>query len=444
MQSYAGLELRQSRSLVMTEDLRTAIGLLRLRNHELAEAALTAAQTNPHLHISTTRRAVGLSWLDSFRHTPPDIAARARNGGVGTGTGAAGGTDDWLPAASPGLIAHVQGQISLLIRNPAHRPIAQAYLAALEPSGWLSQGPAEIARTCGCTVDVAELVLGLLQQADPTGLFARSLAECLRLQAMEADVLAADFALLLDNLDLLADRQLDQLAVRCGCGADRLQAMIRTLRGMNPKPGAAFSDEVTPITEPDLIVCRDHDRWMIELNRSTLPAIEVVPLSATAGAAESLHKATALVRAIQRRNTTVLRVATAAIGWQMGFVAQGGRALRPLTFADIADMTGLHVSTISRVTSNLLIALPRKTISFRDLFSAACAPDIARTQVLDEIRAMIAAENPFVPITDDAITARLARTGVVLSRRTVAKFRAELGIPGAPQRRGQAVPGPAA
>lgn len=435
MQSHAGLELRQSRSLVMTDDLRSAIGLLRLRNHELADMAMLAAQANSHLRIASPQTAISLNWLDGFRHTPPDSAAR--DGGSGVAPGAGGGSDDWLPAASPGLLSHVMGQINLLVRDPELRPIAHAYLAALDPSGWLSQGPSDIARTCGCTVGAAEHVLSLLQQAEPAGLFARSLAECLRLQARDTDVLTDDFAIMLDNLDLLAEQQFDLLALRCGCDDDRLQQMIRVLRGMNPKPGAAFSEEVTPIAAPDLIVCRDGDRWMIELNRSTLPAIDLEPVTGPGVNPEHLQQAAMLVRGIARRNSTVLRVASAVIGWQMGYVAQGNCALRPLTFSDIADRTGLHASTISRVTAHLMIALPRQTVPFRDFFSAACAPDVARRRVLDDIRSMIGAEDPAAPITDAAITARLAHTGVVVARRTVAKFRAELGLPGAPQRRGK-------
>ncbi|PKP75479.1 MAG: hypothetical protein CVT84_02930 [Alphaproteobacteria bacterium HGW-Alphaproteobacteria-6] len=444
MQGQAGLDLGQSRSLAMTDDLRGAIGLLRYRNHELVEAALLAARTNPHLSISETGQAAGLSWLDSFRHVPSDGAGRSGAGGPGKPTGAASGSEDWLPAASPGLVAHVLRQINLVIRDSAQRPIAQAYLEALEPSGWLSRGPADIARTCGCSIDEAEQVLALLQQVDPAGLFARSLAECLRLQALDAGVLTPEFARLLENLEMLAARQFDLLAAECGCDVDRLQGMIRTLRGMNPKPGAAFCEDMSPITAPDLLVCRDGDRWMVELNRSTLKAIEVVPLPGTAAAAGDLQKATALVRAVRRRNGAVLQVASAVIGWQLGFVAQGVRALRPLSLADVAEMTGLHVSTISRVTAHLLIALPARTVRFRDLFSAACAPDVARTRVLDDIRRLIGAEDPAAPITDAAIATRLARAGVVLARRTVAKFRAELGIPGAPQRRGKPAPGPRA
>ncbi|MES2967380.1 MAG: hypothetical protein V4804_01445 [Pseudomonadota bacterium] len=141
--------------------------------------AVLVAQANPHLRIASPQTAISLNWLDGFRHTPPDSAAR--DGGSGVAPGAGGGSDDWLPAASPGLLSHVMRQITLLVRDPALHPIAHANLAALDPSRWLSQRPSDIARTCGCTVGAAEHVLSLLQQAEPAGLFARSLAEFLRL-----------------------------------------------------------------------------------------------------------------------------------------------------------------------------------------------------------------------------------------------------------------------
>ncbi|MDP1669914.1 RNA polymerase factor sigma-54 [Phaeovulum sp.] len=441
METRLELGAYQTRSLAMTSRLRQAIGLLRLGNQQLSDHLASFAAVNPHLVLAAAPRpALARNWLDQFLAAPPAGAAGPAPAPISGGSSSSGAdAAERAAAPEPGLVEHVMAQLGLLVRDPADRPLALAFVAVLEPSGWLGARVAEVARGCGVPQARAEKVLAELQQAEPAGLFARSLAECLRLQAQDRGLLAADFAALLDNLPLLARGDQAALAARCGCSAERLAEMLRALRAMNPKPGAGFSDAPPPITEPDLIVRRERGRWMVELNRSTLPAIELRE-APEGGSDELLRDARWMARAVARRNTTTLRIAREVLLRQAGFLADGPERLVPLTAAEIAQATGLHPSTISRVTAGLLLATPRATLRFRDFFSAALAArgdaaPVATQRVLHQMQALIAAEDRTRPLSDDDIARHFQARGVVLARRTVAKYRAALGIAGSAARR---------
>ena len=437
METRLELRAEQSRTLAMTARLRQAIGLLRLGNRALAEHLQMLAAANPHLALTAAPRpAPTQNWLDQMQ-APPPVTGHGRPVAGGAG-GAASDAVERAVAPPPGLVGHVSAQIGLLVRDPADRALAEAFVAALEPSGWLAEGPAEIARACGASLARAERVLAQLQGAEPAGLFARSLTECLRLQAADRGLLASDFAGLLENLPLLARGDLVALAARCGCSGERLNQMVRDLRGLNPKPGAAFGAAPDPITEPDLIVRREGGGWTVELNRSTLPAITV---RETPDAADDalLRDARWLERAVARRNATTLRIAREMLARQPGLLATGKGAMVPLSVAEVAAATGLHASTISRVTAGMMVACPRGTLSLRDFFSAARPArgggEVATARILHDMRALIAAEDRAAPLRDADIARHFEARGVVLARRTVAKYRAQLGFAGAAARR---------
>ena len=439
METRLELGARQTRALAMTSQLRQAIGFLRLGNQQLSDHLAALAHANPHLALTPSPRiTTAQNWLDQFLAAPPAGATRVA---PPTGGDSAAPGDAVEQAAAPerGLVEHVMAQLGYLVRDHADRPLAEAFVEALEPSGWLGSTVDQIAIRCGSSVDRAERVLAQLQQAEPAGLFARSLRECLRLQALDQGLLSADFARLLDNLPLLAQGDLATLAARCAVTPERLAEMLRALRAMNPKPGASLGGAPQPITEPDLIVRREGGRWTVELNRSTLPAIELRD-SAEGGSEDLLRDARWLLRAVARRNATTLRIAREVLRRQEGFLALGPAQLLPLTTTEVADSTGFHPSTISRVTTGLLVATPRATLHFRDFFSAALpargqgAP-VATQRVLHEMRALIAAEDRANPLSDDDIARHFQAAGVMLARRTVAKYRAALGIAGSAARR---------
>ena len=422
------LGLKQRGTLAMTPALRQAIGFLALGNAELS--ARLADLQSAVLTLTPAEKATPGAWLDLVRQVaprggsrPPPMARQAGPGGLET---------DRIAAADPGLIAHVEAQLPLLVRAPQDHGLAHAFLAALEPSGWLGAPVAEIAAEAGAAPDRAEAVLRQLQQAEPAGLFARSLAECLALQAEDRGLLTPAFAALLDNLPLLAAGDIQALAEECAAPPDAVAAMVGQLRRMDPKPGAAFSQAVAPPRPPDLQLRRDGDGWLLELNSETAPVLRLTPGAETSP--DRLREARALILALERRHASVLAIAGDIVAAQDAHL-RGQAPLAALTINDLAASTGLHRSTVSRVTAALVLALPRRTVSLRALLCAAApaarmseaAPSVQA--VLQRMRALVAAEDPSHPLDDAAIARLLLPEGAALARRTVAKYRALAGIP---------------
>lgn len=425
MQTYSALQLTQTRSLAITGALRHAISLLQLSNLELSAHLDALAETNSSLVLRPSPMQV-LAWLAERGavRAPP-------TGGMAHGPANAIERAEQPPS---GLFGHVMAQVPLLVRAATDRHIAESFVAGLDANGWLSCSVADVARDCGCTLARAEAVLHALQQAEPAGLFSRDLAECLRLQAIDIGVLDPVFDRLLDNLAFLAEGDLAAVATKIGCDADQVALMLRSIRRMNPKPGAAFDDDFAPITEPDIIVRHNAGRWTVELNRSTLPVIEVAPRE---GATDDLRDARWLVRAVSRRNATTLRIARALVAHQTAFVEHGIAHLRPLTLADLSAQTELHISTISRVTSGMMVAIPRTTLPLRDFFAKAmgAAEGPTTAAIRQEIARLVAKENTDAPLTDLEIQTFFAKMGVTLARRTVAKYRQSLRIAASTARR---------
>lgn len=425
----AHLALGQRGAVAMTAQLTQAIGLLALGNAALG--AHLATLVNPHLDLRPRSDAAGV-WLDLLRVVPPPPASTGAPP-VPQWSAGADGTDRDLPAAAPGLVAHVMAQLGLLVRDARLHGVALVMIEALEPSGWLADDLPVLAARAGVALPVAAAVLAQLQQAEPAGLFARSLAECLALQLRDRGWMTPAFAALVDNLPLVAEGDLDALALACGCPRDDVVAMIRRLRGLNPKPGAAFGDAPAPLRPPDLLLRPEGAGWLVELNPATLPALRLrgdVP----GGSPEALRAARWLLRAVDRRNATALRIASEIVARQRGLLTRGPSGMDALTIADITAATGLHRSTVSRVTAALTVALPGRTLPLRAFFCARAAGRAAPADgpavpaLLDRLRALVAAEDPGDPLSDAALARRLSAEGAALARRTVAKYRAQAGI----------------
>ena len=422
------LGLKQRGVLAMTPVLRQAIGFLAMSNSDLS-ARLADLQLENESLVSAP--ATGSeAWLKLMRQVAPP-ACRVTRGPAERQAGAGGLDTDRIAAGDHGLIAHVTAQLPLLVRDRADWPLAEVFLRALEPSGWLGVGLDEIAAEAGVAMAHAEAVLSQLQAAEPTGLFARSLAECLRLQAAEQKLLTPSFGRMLEHLPLLATGEIEALAEVCDCAREEVLSMARALRRMNPKPGAAFSQAAAPEHPPDLILRRDGAGWLVELNGQTTPALTVAQGAARP---EALREARALVQALERRHAMVLAIASEIVGRQDAFL-RGQGPLAALTINDLAAATGLHRSTVSRVTAALHMRTPRRTLCLRDLLCAS-APAARRQEdplsvqsVLERMRQIVAAEDPARPLSDAAIAERLLPEGAALARRTVAKYRGLAGIP---------------
>lgn len=416
--------LQQTRSLRLTRSLGQAINLLKFSNRELAAFLSFHEAVNPHISLGATGG-------------PRDLAA----GRAAAGKGAAADPFpvDQIAGTPAGLHEHAWREICLVLSSTRERSIARHFLEALEATGWLGRPVADIARDAGCDPSEAEAVLEKIQHIDPPGLFARSLAECLRLQAEDAEVLTEDLACLLDNLPMLARGEFDELAKVCGCSRKDIAAHFATIRGFNPKPGLAFGGDDIGSAAPDLVVTMSGDSIEVDLNRSSLPTITVREATGLNEADQRmLDAAKSVARAVERRNISTLQIATEIIRRQPEFLRNGPASLKPLTLRDVAEATGVHESTVSRVTAGLRMDTPRGPMGLRDFFSGALATQgdpISSAAVRTRIGEMIKAEDPAQPLSDAEIAARLSADGIQIARRTVTKYREGLRLPGIAARR---------
>ena len=353
-------------------------------------------------------------------------------------------------AAGPSLMAHVLAAIDRHMTTPADRHIALALAEALEPSGWLGQSVAAIAAALHVKPREVEAVVRRLQEIEPAGLFARDLAECLRLQAQDEGCYDEVMALMLGNLDLLASGDLARLATIAKVDQAQIVQRFRLIRAMNPKPGSDFDALAAPrLREPDLLARRDASMgWEVTLNRSSLPALRLVDPGvggagvggAGVGGAAALAAAKAVQRLVQARNSTLLRVGREILQRQIGALSQGAGALVPMTMAEVAHALDLHESTISRVVSGTSVDTPLGVWWLRRLFSQGLGDEqngalVSGAALRDQLSRAVAAEDKAAPLSDEALAGLLGQNGSTIARRTVAKYRAMLRIPPAHRRR---------
>ncbi|MEC8712096.1 MAG: RNA polymerase factor sigma-54, partial [Pseudomonadota bacterium] len=355
------------------------------------------------------------------------------------------------------LVECVLRQIDLTIFDPHQRVIAYALSEALEPTGWLGRELSDIAVACGADETEVEEVLALVQRLEPEGVFARSLAECLQIQARERGVLDPVMTVVLDNLQMLANGDIAQLARRADATTEDVSRCLKLIREFNPKPGEAYEAAPLRVHAPDVIVTKGPDGWVVDLNRSTLPALVINEAyaaeigeaargkAAEAGAqfaSEALGSARWLRRALEQRNSTTLKIAGEIVRQQAAFLTEGLSALKPLALKDVAEAVGMHESTVSRVTSGLLMATPKGCFPLKSLFSVSLATDEgdarAAAAVRNMIEAIVKSEPAGKPLSDDAIAKMVSGQGVKLARRTVAKYREMLKIPSSSERRRRA------
>jgi RNA polymerase sigma-54 factor len=497
------LDLRQSQSLVMTPQLRQAIKLLQFSNVEVAAFVEEELERNPLLERDESidlplerpapdQRAVandptGVTGFEDAP-SPPDAADAATSGALTEANAApldadytqnydAGGAGDGVPMGRGGsadfgdddrgvedfaegartLREHLGEQLRLSFTKQVDRLIGAHMIALLEPSGRLSVESAAIAGALGLPTATVEAVRQRMMRFDPTGMFARDLRECLAVQLAEKNRLDPAMAALLDNLDLLAKREMKRLMTLCEVDSADLTDMIAEIRRLDPKPGAMFDSQPLQPLIPDILMRAAPDgSWILELNPETLPRVLVnqsfsmrVMAKATreekAFVAEKLQTANWLVKSLQQRSQTILKVAAEIVRQQDAFFRRGVGYLRPLILRDIAEAVEMHESTVSRVTSHKYVATPRGIFEFKYFFTTAIAGTSGETHsaeaVRHRIREMVASEGIEDVLSDDAIVAVLRREGVDIARRTVAKYREALRIPSSVQRkREKAVP----
>ncbi|MFN4130859.1 MAG: RNA polymerase sigma-54 factor, partial [Paracoccaceae bacterium] len=347
MKIRSKMGITQTQRLQLSIGLQAALQVLRADAAGLTQYLEEQAAEIPALTLRPVLPAAG-DWLPRWSGVLPHS-----------------GTDEAasLAAHGPSLIAHVLAAIPGLVRAESDRRIALALADALEPSGWLGHPVADIAAELGVSTGAVDHVLTCLQRIDPPGLFARNLADCLRLQAIDAEALDPVLATMLDRLDLLASGDWPALARLTGAAESQIHSRFRLIRSFNPKPGASFSAIASPLREPDLIVRQGEGGWLVTLNHASLPGMAVDPEAAGAARAREV------VRLIESRNATLLAVAQAILSHQHAALNRGPSALRALTMQTIAQTVGLHKSTVSRVVAGAVADTPHGTWWLRRLFS---------------------------------------------------------------------------
>lgn len=484
----ARLEFRQSQQLVMTPQLQQAIRLLQFSNLELNAFVDAEIEHNPLLERAESDSEPGApgegseppaveadDWLAPGDRndeatasldaelecvfpdaTPadlgPDLAGTAwaslsQRNSVGDGDLEA------FAASETSLKEHLLGQLPLGFADPGDRLIGQFLIDMVDEAGYLAGEFADVAEKLGTSEERVEAVLAKLQTFDPPGVFARNLAECLALQLKEQNRYDPQIALLIDNLALLATHNLVALRKVVGVDMDELKEMIAEIKRLNPKPGLLFgSVHVQPVV-PDVIVRPANDgSWHVELNSETLPRLLVnrtyyarVSRSAQAVGDKSyllncFQSANWLVKSLDQRARTILRVAEEIVRQQDGFFSYGVQHLRPLNLKTVAEAISMHESTISRVTSNKYMATPRGIFELKYFFTSAISAAgegdaFSSEAVRHRIRQMIDAESSETVLSDDMIVDRLKADGIDIARRTVAKYREAMRIPSSVQRR---------
>jgi len=420
MKSSTRIAVQQVQRLSLSAGLATAIRILRTDASGLTSYLEEQAAENPYLLLG---RQPAAEWLPRWRD------ALARQGRIGS---PAGGEQPEPEAAGPSLLAHAAASVATLRLVGREARLAEAYIEALEPTGWLGLTVAAIAARVGASLFEALAVLRMVQkQIEPAGLFAQSLAECLRLQAEDAGELDAEMEGVLQRLGLLASGDVARIARELDLSEADVRRKISVIRGFDPKPGTQFEACAAPVREPDLMARLGDAGWEIALNRSSLPSLSVAE-----GKGKARSEAKALIRLVKGRNATLLTVGREILMRQAAALETGIGALVPMTMAEVAEAVGLHQSTVSRIVAGSAVDTPKGTWWLRALFSQSVTQDGPSAAALrDQMSRLVAAEDPARPLSDDALAVALAAAGSPVARRTVAKYRAVLGLPPAHRRK---------
>ena len=489
------LELRQGQQLVMTPQLQQAIKLLQLSNMELAqfvdgelernpllereagadpapepEAPVTEVADLPALDLSVPSSETATATFDTDHDNlyPDDTRTDRVNDGSdattsgwetlrptsGTSFDDDGNNLEAYVSSEISLRDHLTEQLGIAISDPIERIVGQHLIDMVDDAGYLQGDHAALAEKLGVPQAMFDRVLRVLQSLEPTGVGARSLAECLTLQLKEQDRFDPIMEGLIDNLGLLASHNLTALRRAVGVDADELAEMIQEIKELNPKPGLEYGTvQVQPVV-PDVQVRGARDgSWIVELNSDTLPRVLVnrtyhtLVTKKNAGEkdktyiAECLQSANWLVKSLDQRARTILRVSEEIVRQQDGFLTYGVTHMRPLNLKTVAEKIGMHESTVSRVTSNKYMATPRGIYELKFFFTSAInaaesdGDQLSSEAVRHRIKTLIDAENPHDILSDDKLVEKLHAAGIDIARRTVAKYREGMRIASSVQRR---------
>ncbi len=454
------LQLKLGQSLTMTPQLQQAIHLLQLPvldlNAEIQEALeeniMLEMEDLPDVPSTNAESTAEVETIRADELWQTRTAERAQDGGW---NGEGRPITEFADESGETLHEHLYWQLEMEDFTVREALIGEALVDSINDDGYLRADIDEIIEGMdehpAVTSEEAEQTLLKIQRLDPVGVGARSLSECVIRQIEQLDAETPGIKLALDiaagHLDLVANRDYGELRRGLRTSEENLHEALALVRGCNPKPGLAVSPAAPQYVIPDVFVRKVDKRWQVEISPTGIPRLSVNQQYAKLlrGSGEhavlktQLQEARWLIRSLEIRNETLLKVATSIVSRQVNFLEHGDEAMKPMVLRDIAEEIGMHESTISRVTTNKYMHTPRGVFEFKYFFSShlssASGEDQSSTSVRAKIRKLIGAENPAKPLSDSKITNLLKDEGISVARRTVAKYREAMNISSSSERR---------
>lgn len=498
----ARLELRHSQSLVMTPQVQQSLKILQYSTQELLNFIESEMEQNPMLVVdeqkekpqtaSENEEAVKdvvessensdsfsedenvldvnyeNTWdekenqaeqqsADNFAYESADLSASGGNAKARADFDDSATSIEQNISGNKTLREHILDQVSVEITESEEMIIASHLVDMLDESGYLTGSTEPIQEILGCEEEKINQVITKLQKLDPAGVFARNLSECLAIQLEDRHRLDPAIQALLDNLDLCADGNIKKLEKLCGVDHEDIIDMISEIKTLDPKPGANFESEITQTLIPDVYIRKNPygSGWVIELNSDSLPKLlvnkkyyseikkKVSGESEKKYLSEKFGSANWLVKALNQRAETILKVVTEIVDKQADFFEKGINHLKPMTLKDIAEAIEMHESTVGRVTTNKFVVTPRGTFELKFFFSSslgeqgAAGEELSSRTVKNRIKELTDVEDSKSILSDEKLVSLLRGEGIDVARRTVAKYREAMGIPSSSQRRKQ-------
>ncbi|EPY9097354.1 RNA polymerase factor sigma-54 [Shigella dysenteriae] len=471
-----GLQLRLSQQLAMTPQLQQAIRLLQLSTLELQQELQQALESNPlleqidtHEEIDTreTQDSETLDTADALeqKEMPEELPLDASWDTIytaGTPSGTSGDyIDDELPVyqgeTTQTLQDYLMWQVELTPFSDTDRAIATSIVDAVDDTGYLTVPLEDILESMGdeeIDIDEVEAVLKRIQQFDPVGVAAKDLRDCLLIQLSQFDKttpwLEEARLIISDHLDLLANHDFRTLMRVTRLKEDVLKEAVNLIQSLDPRPGQSIQTGEPEYVIPDVLVRKHNGHWTVELNSDSIPRLQINQHYASMcnnarydGDSQfirsNLQDAKWLIKSLESRNDTLLRVSRCIVEQQQAFFEQGEEYMKPMVLADIAQAVEMHESTISRVTTQKYLHSPRGIFELKYFFSSHVntegGGEASSTAIRALVKKLIAAENPAKPLSDSKLTSLLSEQGIMVARRTVAKYRESLSIPPSNQRK---------
>ena len=475
MQISQNLKLKQSQSLVMTPQLQQAIKLLQLNNLELTNLVNKELEENPFLENEnieldnqenfseekTSDLNESFESGESISDEPHNNDYENRwdndmsfnnNRSATFDSPDAGTVIEQTLSNRISLKSILNSQAQLEFKDENDKKISEILIDYIDENGWISESLENISEFSGFSLPELEHILKKMQTFEPNGVFARNLKECLKIQLRNDDKLDNDKEIIIDNIEILGTGNIKGLLKTISGNEEDLKEKIKIIRSLDPKPGRKYLIDSENIFHPDVIVSKNNNDWSVELNQGTLPKItinedyvkEIENLecgdSDKKFINESLNSARWLLKAIQQRNITTLKISSEIVNQQKEFFEKGKKYLKPMVLKDVAKKINMHESTVSRVTSDKLMLTPRGVFEMKLFFSASISSTKkgethSAESVRESLKKLISTEPINNPLSDEMLVEKLQAEGIELARRTVAKYRELLNIPASSVRR---------